>query len=73
MSEPGGYTAIARDPKFGREFVIRRADQLLFGTDFLMPDQEIPQFALYDSMQLPADIEAKIFRENAIRILKLEA
>lgn len=73
LSEPGGYTAIARDPKFGREFVIRRADQLLFGTDFLMPDQEIPQFALYDSMQLPAQIEAKIFRENAIRILKLEA
>jgi hypothetical protein len=24
-------------------------------------------------MQLPAEIEAKIFRENAIRILKLEA
>ena len=73
LSEPGGYTAIARDAKFGREFVIRRADQLLFGTDFLMPDQEIPQFSLYDSMQLPAEIEAKIFRENAIRLLKLDA
>lgn len=72
LSEPGGYTAIARDPRFGRDFLIRRADQLLFGTDFLMANQEIPQFDLFASLKLPADIEAKIFRTNALRLLKLE-
>jgi predicted TIM-barrel fold metal-dependent hydrolase len=72
LSEPGGYAAIARDKKFGREFLIRRADQLLFGTDFLMADQEVPHFKLYDSLKLPEKIEAKIFRDNAIRLLKLD-
>jgi predicted TIM-barrel fold metal-dependent hydrolase len=72
LSEPGGYAAIARDIEFGKKFLIRRTDQLLFGTDFLMPDQEIPHFKLYDSLKLPAKIEAKIFRDNAIRLLKLD-
>lgn len=72
LSEPGGETAIARDPKFGREFIIRRADQLLFGTDVLMPNQPIPQFALLDSLNLPEDVQRKIYRENAIKLLKLD-
>jgi predicted TIM-barrel fold metal-dependent hydrolase len=72
LSEPGGYSAITRDREFGRQFLIRRADQLLFGTDFLMPDQEIPHFALYDSLDLPDDVQQKLFRGNAIRLLKLD-
>ena len=55
----------------GRDFVIRWADRLLFGTDVLMSGQEIPQFALYDSLDLPEDVQYKIYRGNAIRILKL--
>jgi predicted TIM-barrel fold metal-dependent hydrolase len=72
LSEPGGYCAIARDRAFGREFLLRRADQLLFGTDFLMADQEVPQFDLFDSLDLPDEVQAKIYRRNAIRVLKLE-
>ncbi len=71
LSEPGGYRAIARDRDFGRAFVIRNADQLLFGTDVLMPDQEIPHFQLYPSLELPADVQQKIYRGNALRLLKL--
>lgn len=71
LSEPGGYWAIHRDEAFGREFLIRRADRLLFGTDFLMADQEIPQFDLLDSLKLPDAVQAKIYRGNAIRLLKL--
>jgi predicted TIM-barrel fold metal-dependent hydrolase len=73
LSEPGGYSAIARDRAFGRAFVIRRADQLLFGTDWLMADQEVPQFELLDSLELPQEVQAKIYRQNALRILKLRA
>ncbi|HWB09235.1 MAG TPA: amidohydrolase family protein [Pirellulales bacterium] len=73
LSEPGGYSAIARDRDFGRAFVIRRADQLLFGTDFLMPDQEIPHFALYESLDLPEDVQQKVYRGNALRLLKIKA
>lgn len=71
LSEPGGYAAIARDPGFGRAFLIRRADRLLFGTDFLEGGQTIPHFALYDSLDLPESVQARIFRDNAARVLKL--
>ena len=71
LSEPGGYAAIARDVDFGKKFLARRAGRLLFGTDFLMADQEVPQFELLDSLKLPDDVQAKIYRRNAIRLLKL--
>lgn len=71
LSEPGGEKAITRDPKFGREFIIRNAKQLVFGTDFLMGGQEVPQFELLDSLNLPEDVQARIYRDNARRLLKL--
>lgn len=71
LSEPGGEKALARDPGFARDFLIRNANQLLFGTDVLMPAQKIPQFELLDSMNLPEDVQYKIFRGNAIKLLKL--
>lgn len=71
LSEPGGEKAIARDPAFGREFIIRHADQLLFGTDVLMAEQKIPQFVLLDSLKLPEEVQYKVFRGNAIKLLKL--
>lgn len=72
LSEPGGEKAIARDPEFSRAFLIRNADQLLFGTDVLMPGQKIPQFELLDSLKLPDEVQFKIFRGNAMKLLKLE-
>jgi predicted TIM-barrel fold metal-dependent hydrolase len=71
LSEPGGEKAIARDLEFGREFLIRNSNQLLFGTDVLMPEQKIPQFELLDSLQLPDEVQQKIYRGNAIKLLKL--
>ena len=62
-------TAIA---DLGREFLIRNANQLLFGTDVLMPNQKIPQFDLLDSLNLPEDVQYKIYRGNAIKLLKLD-
>jgi predicted TIM-barrel fold metal-dependent hydrolase len=72
LSEPGGQKAISRDVVFGREFIIRHADQLLFGTDVLMPEQKIPQFELLDSLRLPEEVQYKIYRGNAIKLLKLD-
>ena len=71
LSAGSGAGAITRDPKFGREFLVRRADRLMFGTDFLSPGQEVPQLALYRRLDLPAEVQAKIFRDNARRVLKL--
>lgn len=71
LSAGSGANAIRRDLKFGREFLIRRADRLMFGTDFLSPGQDVPQFALFDELNLPDDFAAKIFRENARKVLRL--
>ena len=71
LSAGSGHNAIARDPDFGRAFVLRRASRLLFGTDYLADGQEIPQFALYKAMNLPADVQEKVFRGNARRLLGL--
>lgn len=71
LSAGSGAGAILRDLKFGREFLLRRADRLMFGTDFLAPAQEVPQLALFRELDLPADVQAKVFRDNARRVLSL--
>lgn len=71
LSANSGYRAISRNLDFGRQFILRRADRLCFATDYLQRDQKIPHFALYDKLDLPADVEAKVFRDNARRLLKL--
>jgi uncharacterized protein len=71
LSAGSGASTITRDAKFGREFLIRRSDRLMFGTDYLAPDQTVPQLALYRQLELPAEVQAKIFRNNARRVLKL--
>ena len=63
---------MGRDRDFGRSFLLRRADRLLFGTDYLKPGQPVPQFDLLAGFDLPEEVEAKIYRENAIRLLKVE-
>lgn len=73
VSAGSGANAIMRDMNFGRDFVIRRADRLLFGTDFLRPEQEIPQFDLYETLDLPANVRNKLYRENARRIIRHSA
>jgi len=71
LSANSGANAIRRDKQFAREFVIRRQDQLLFGTDYLRKEQEVSQFELCDSLKLPQEVEEKIYYDNAARILGL--
>lgn len=73
LSAGSGAGSISRDLAFGREFLIRRADRLMFGTDFLSPGQEVPQLTLFRKLELPAEVQAKVFRDNARRILGLTA
>jgi len=73
LSAGSGAGALSRDPAFGRAFLIRRQDRILFGTDYLEPGQIVPQFEVLESLKLPADVQQKIFRKNAERMLKLVA
>ncbi len=71
LSAGSGANAIMRDLEFGREFLIRRADRLIFGTDYLAPEQKVPQFDLYRDLELPKDAAERIYRGNARRLLGL--
>jgi len=72
LSAGSGANAINRDLGFGREFLIRRQDRIMFGTDFLAPDQQVPQFELFEqTLELPPEVQEKIFRQNARTLLRL--
>ncbi len=71
LSAGSGSNAISRDPKFGPEFVKRRADRLMFGTDFLSPGQNVPQLEVFAKLDIPAEVQSKVFRDNARKLLKL--
>jgi predicted TIM-barrel fold metal-dependent hydrolase len=72
LSAGSGANAIRRDLEFGRQFLLRRADRILFGTDYLAPGQDVPQFELFEqSLQLPADVRQRIVRGNARQLLQL--
>ncbi len=72
LSAGSGAGALTRDRSFGKEFLIRRAGRLLFGTDYLRPGQDVPQFEALSSFELPPDVRAKIERENAAKLLGLK-
>jgi hypothetical protein len=46
------------------QFLIRRADRLMFGTDYLFPGKCVPQLKLLREIDLPPDVQAKIFCET---------
>ena len=69
VSAGSGANAFSRDPEHGKAFCMKYADRLLFGTDYLMPNQGVPQFEVFDSFDLPEDVQAKIYRDNARKLL----
>jgi hypothetical protein len=73
LSAGSGAGALSRDLDFAREFLARRQDRIMFGTDFLAPEQGVPQFELFEQKlaDLPRDVQAKVFRDNARKLLGL--
>jgi predicted TIM-barrel fold metal-dependent hydrolase len=72
LSAGSGAGSISRDLEFGREFLIRRQDRIMFGTDFLAPAQAVSQFELFEDkekLKLPDEVATKIFRGNARKLL----
>ena len=71
LSAGSGAKAISKDKEFGKAFLIRNADKLMFGTDsgpWSDGKDPAPQFELLASMNLPDEVEAKIYRDNAERM-----
>lgn len=76
-AEPSGQRTAAvlnRDRTYTREFLIRNADKILFGTDAGWwsfgggPGNREPQFQLFEELDLPAEVKAKIYHKNAEKL-----
>lgn len=66
-----GRSSIGRDKQMAREFFIRHADKLLFGTDsgwWSFGKPPMPEFSLIDELKLPKNVEEKICRLNMERL-----
>jgi uncharacterized protein len=72
LSGGSGYTALARDPAFGLDFLERRQDKLLFGTDVLKPGQALPIVEYLRTCAISEAARGKILHANAARLLKLD-
>jgi predicted TIM-barrel fold metal-dependent hydrolase len=71
LSAGSGAGALRRDPAFAAKFLVRRQDRLMFGSDYLAPGQPVPQFEVLKAIEVPDAVRAKIYRENARRLLGL--
>jgi uncharacterized protein len=80
-ADPSGLRmamVLNRDRKYTRQFLIRNADKVLFGSDAgwwsfskARKDREI-QFALFEHFDLPEEVKRKIYFDNAIKLFGLE-
>ena len=76
---PGGVApdvarAFAAGPKAAGGFVYAQSSEFheINPQRELWSDDSSFHFALFDSLELPDEVQAKIFRGNAIRLLKLK-
>jgi len=68
LSAGSALGALQRDVGHAREFLIRYADRLLFGRD----DYGNALNEFLQSLDLPRDVQDKIYRGNAMRLVPLE-
>ena len=67
-----GAQAVLRDREFGQAFLERRADRLLWGTDYYdLTQRDFAQFELFDEFSLSDEIQQEIAMGNARRVLGL--
>jgi uncharacterized protein len=77
LSAGSGCNALARDEDYAAKFLDEFQDRLLFGTDICAPDTPAPLVGLLtrfrDEGRISETVFRKIARENAIRVLRLQA
>ena len=73
LSAGSGAGALSRDRAFAQAFLTRRAERLLFGTDYLRPGQPVPQFEVLASLELPARVAGKDRARECDQAARVEA
>lgn len=69
LSASSCLTALERDPEHAKKFLVRFADRMLFGRDEFGGKHK----AFLDTLNLPADVQQKIYFANANKLVPLPA
>ena len=72
ISAHSGHNALTRDPDFTEGFLERHWRKLLFGTDYFIAGDEIPQPGWLATQAMPEEWREAIGGGNARRLLRLE-
>lgn len=67
LSAGSGCNALKRDPEFAKTFLVEFQDRVLYGRDYF--DNQHQEFL--DGLGLPADVLAKLYSGNALRLVPL--
>ncbi|WP_162832108.1 amidohydrolase family protein [Natronorubrum tibetense] len=70
VSAGSGWNALTRDEEYAQGFLEDHHEQLVFGTDFLAPDQEVPQLELFDRFELSTEAWANVRYRNIEELLR---
>ncbi len=71
LSAGSGHNALARDPAHAVAFLEAHADRILFATDVLAEDQDLPIIELFRTLPLSEASREAIAWRNATRVLRL--
>jgi predicted TIM-barrel fold metal-dependent hydrolase len=71
LSAMSGYNALTRDPDFTRGFVERHWRRMLFGTDIVGANQDLPIVRWLRDLDVSAEVRQAIADGNARRLLGL--
>ncbi|TLS51408.1 amidohydrolase [Paenibacillus antri] len=69
ISAGSGHRALSRDPEFTKRFLIEFQDRVIYGRD----DFDNIHQELLESLDLPKPVLAKIYSENALRLVPLSS
>jgi len=71
LSARSGYNAMTRDPEFTQGFVRRHWQRMLFGTDIVHPNDELPIVGWLRTLDVSEQVRQAIAEGNARRLLGL--
>ena len=71
LSAGSAYNALTRDSEYGIEFLNKFYNKLLFATDYLYPEQELPIVEYMKNVNISEDKKKMIFYENAKKLLNI--
>lgn len=71
LSGASGAAAVRRDPAFAADFITDHADRLIWGSGYYVPGQNVEQFDLYHDLGLSDEVQRRVFRDNARRLIGL--